>query len=98
MFVVCVEFEIMPQYLDDFLAAMLKNAAKSYELELGCQQFDVCQEQQNPNTIILYEIYNDETAFEVHKAAPYYHELNHAIDGMVVKKSVRFFQNISHHC
>ena len=45
MFVVCVEFEIMPQYLDDFLAAMLKNAAKSYELELGCQQFDVCQEQ-----------------------------------------------------
>ena len=47
MFVVCVEFEIMPQYLDDFLAAMLKNAAKSYELELGCQQFDVCQEQQS---------------------------------------------------
>ena len=57
MFVVCVEFEIMPQHLDDFLAAMRKNAAKSHELELGCQQFDVCQEQQNPNTIILYEIY-----------------------------------------
>ena len=37
MFVVCVQFEIMPQHLDDFLAAMSENAAKSHELELGCQ-------------------------------------------------------------
>ena len=97
MFVVCVEFEIMPRHLDDFLAAMLKNAAQSHSLEAGCQQFDVCQGQQNPNTVFLYEIYDDEAAFEAHKAARHYHEFNHAIDGMVVKKSVRFLQNISHH-
>ena len=97
MFVVCVEFEIMPRHLDDFLAAMLKNAAQSHSLEAGCQQFDVCQGQQNPNTVFLYEIYDDEAAFEAHKAARHYHEFNHAIDGMVVKKSVRFLQNISQH-
>ena len=97
MFVVCVEFEIMPRHLDDFLAAMLKNAAQSHSLEAGCQQFDVCQGQQNPNTVFLYEIYDDEAAFEAHKAARHYHEFNHAIDGMVVRKSVRFLQNISHH-
>ncbi|MEK9709662.1 MAG: antibiotic biosynthesis monooxygenase, partial [Alphaproteobacteria bacterium] len=45
----------------------------------------------------IYEIYDDEAAFEAHKAAPHYHEFNHAIDGMVMKKSVRFLQNISHH-
>ena len=97
MFVVCVEFEIMPRHLDDFLAAMLRNAAQSDSLEAGCQQFDVWQGQQNPNTVFLYEIYDDEAAFEAHKAARHYHEFNHAIDGMVVKKSVRFLQNISHH-
>ena len=97
MFVVCVEFEIMPRHLDDFLAAMLKNAAQSHSLEAGCQQFDVCQGQQNPNTVFLYEIYDDEAAFEAHKAARHYHEFNHAIDGMVVKKSVCLWQNISHH-
>ena len=97
MFVVCVEFEIIPRHLDDFLLAMRKNAAQSHALEAGCQQFDVCQDQQNPNTIFLYEIYDDEAAFEAHKAAPHYHEFNHSIDGMVVKKSVRFLQNISHH-
>ena len=97
MFVVCVEFEIMPRHLDDFLVAMRKNAAQSHALEAGCQQFDVCQDQQKPNTIFLYEIYDDAAAFEAHKAAPHYHEFNHSIDGMVVKKSVQFLQNISHH-
>ena len=97
MFVVYVEFEIMPRHLDDFLVAMRKNAAQSHVLEAGCQQFDVCQDQQNPNTIFLYEIYDNEAAFEAHKAAPHYYEFNHAIDGMVFKKSVRFLQNINHH-
>ena len=97
MFAVCVEFEIMPRHLDDFLVAMRKNAAQSFADEVGCQQFDVCQDQQTPNTIFLYEIYDDEAAFEAHKAAPHYHEFNHSIDGMVVKKSVQVLQNISHH-
>ena len=97
MFVVCVEFEIVPSQLENFIGAMRKNAAQSFADEAGCQQFDICQDSQNPNTIFLYEIYDDETAFEVHKAAPHYHEFNHATDGMVKKKSVRFLQNISHH-
>ena len=95
MFVVCVEFEIMPWHLDDFLVAMRKNAAQSHALEAGCQQFDVCQDQQNPNTIFLYEIYDDAAAFELHKAAPHYDEFNQAIDGMVLKKAVRLFTIVS---
>ena len=73
------------------------HAAQSHALEVGCQQFDVCQDQQNSNTIFLYEIYDDEAAFETHKAAPHYDEFNLAINGMVVKKSIRFLQNIGHH-
>ena len=97
MFVVCVEFEIALPHLDEFLLAMRKNARLSLRDEEGCQRFDICQDQQNPASIFLYEIYDDAAAFEAHKAAPHYHEFNHAIDGMVVKKSVRFLQDISHH-
>ena len=96
MFVVCVEFEIALPHLDEFLLAMRKNARLSLRDEEGCQQFDICQDQQNPAIIFLYEIYDDEAAFEAHKAARHYHEFNHAIDGMVVKISVGFLQNISH--
>ena len=97
MFVVCVEFEIVPSQLENFIIAMRKNAAQSFADEAECQQFDICQDPQNPNDIFFYEIYDDEAAFDAHKAAPHYHEFNHAIDGMVTKKLVRFLQNISHH-
>ena len=97
MFVVCVEFEIVPSQLENFIGAMRKNAAQSFADEAGCRQFDICQDPQNPDIIFLYEIYDDEAAFEAHKAAPHYYEFNHAIDSMVIKKSVRFLQNISHH-
>ena len=98
MFVVCVEFEIMLRHLDEFLLAMRKNAVQSHKLEAGCQQFDICQDQQNSNNIFLYEIYDDAAAFEAHKAAPHYHQFNHAIDGMVIEKSVRFLHLVSHQC
>ena len=58
MFVACVEFEIVLRHLDNFLVAMRKNAARSHAVEAGCQQFDVCQDQQNPNKIFLYEMYS----------------------------------------
>ena len=98
MFVVCVEFEIMPRHLDEFLLAIRKNAVQSHKLEAGCQQFDICQDQQNSNKVFLYEIYDDAAAFEAHKAAPHYHEFNRAIDGMVIEKSVRFLHLVSHQC
>lgn len=44
MFVVCVEFEIEPGQTDVFLAALRKNAEQSFNQEVGCQQFDVCQD------------------------------------------------------
>ena len=95
MFVVCVEFEIMPRHLDDFLVAMRKNARLSLRDEEGCQRFDICQDQQNPASIFLYEIYDDAAAFELHKAAPHYDEFNATIDGMVLKKVVRLFTIVS---
>ena len=97
MFVVYAEFEVVPSKLENFIGAMRKNAAQSFADEAGCQQFDICQDPQNPNTMYLYEIYDDEAAFEAHKSEPHYHDFNHAVDGMVIKKSVRFLQNISHH-
>ena len=95
MFVVCVEFEIASPHLDAFLLALRKNARLSLRDEEGCQQFDICQDQQNLASIFLYEIYDDAAAFERHKAAPHYDEFNEAIDGMVLKKTVRLFTIVS---
>ena len=54
MFVVCVEFEIESGQTDVFMAAARTNAEQSFNQEVGCQQFDVCQDRQIPNSIFLY--------------------------------------------
>ena len=92
------EFEIISPHLDKFLLPMRKNAVQLYKVEVGCQQFDICQDQQNLSNIFLYEIYDDAAAFETHKASSRYHEFNRAINGMVMEKSVRFLHLVSHQC
>ena len=89
MFVVCVEFEIEPGQTDLFMTAVRTNAEQSFNQEAGCQQFDVCHDIQFPNSVFLYEIYDDEAAFETHKLTKHYGAFNQAIAGMVVNKSIR---------
>lgn len=89
MLVVCVEFEIETSQADVFMAAVRTNAEQSFHQEVGCQQFDVCQDRQFPNSVFLYEVYDDEVAFEKHKLTLHYVAFNQAIGGMVVNKSIR---------
>ena len=89
MFPVCVEFEIEPGQTDFFLAAVHTNAEQSFNQEVGCQQFDVCQDRQFPNSVLLYEVYDDEAAFETQQLTLHYGAFNQASSGMVVNKSIR---------
>ena len=89
MLVVCVEFEIEPRQTDVFMAAVRTNAEQSFYQEVGCQQFDVCQDRHFPNSVFLYEVYDDGVAFKKHKLKLHHGAFNRAIGGMVVKKSIR---------
>ena len=89
MFVVCVEFEIEASQTDVFMAAVRTNAEQSFNQEEGCQQFDVCLDRQFPNSVFLYEVYDDEAAFETHKLTMHYGAFNQVTGGMVVNKSIR---------
>ena len=91
MFVVCVEFEIDLGQTDVFMVAVRTNAEQSFNQEVGCQQFDVCQDRHFPNSVFLYEVYDDEAAFETHKLTKHYSAFTQAIDGMVVNKSIRLW-------
>ena len=96
MLAVCVDFEIDPASLAAFMPLMQKNAAESLANEVGCHQFDITQDPQNPSKIFLYELCDDAVAFELHKKASHYLEFNDAISGMVNKKSIRLLQKINH--
>jgi quinol monooxygenase YgiN len=93
-YVVVVEFEIDPRYVDAFLPLMRENARLSRELEPGCRQFDVCTDPARPNAVFLYERYGDRAAFEAHLASSHFLAFDAAVRGMIAAKSVRTLQRV----
>lgn len=96
MISICVDFDIDPLSVDVFLQIMQKNASETLANEVGCHQFDILQDPQNPTKIFLYELYDDAVAFELHKKASHYLEFNQVVSEMVTAKSVRLLQKINH--
>ena len=96
MLAVCVDFEVDLASLDAFLTIMQKNASDSLANEVGCHQFDITQDLQNPTKIFLYELYDDAAAFDLHKKASHYLEFNQLASEMATAKSVRLLQKINH--
>ena len=65
-FVLIVEFDVRPESLEKFNQAIAINARASVAEEAGCRQFDVLHNQDNPNHIVLYEVYDSPAAFQDH--------------------------------
>ena len=66
MHAVLVWFDVVPERLEDFRAAMQKQAENSMNLEPDCRFFDVCTSEDYPNRVFLYELYTDAVAFQAH--------------------------------
>lgn len=88
-FAVVVDFEIRPDRVDEFRTAMLQQAKNSVKLEEGCQQFDVFTDAQTPTTFVLYELYDDEAAFELHLKTDHFASFAAHVEPMVKKRIIR---------
>ncbi len=95
MFAVVVTIRVHPEQWDAFLPLMHTNAKASFAEEPGCQQFDVCQDPSRPNEVFLYELYDDEAAFQVHLEAPHYLSFNEATTPMVSEKIVHTYTQVN---
>ena len=94
MFAVCVEFEIEPARMEQFLPLMHQQAVNSLEREAGCLRFDVLTDPARPNLVFLYEIYADAAAFDVHLQSEHFHTFDGEVAPMVTGKSVRTYSTI----
>jgi (4S)-4-hydroxy-5-phosphonooxypentane-2,3-dione isomerase len=72
MFSLMVQLEVRPEDRDEFLAAITTNAQASVRDEPGCHRFDVSAVEGDHSRFVLYELYDDEEAFEAHKRAPHF--------------------------
>lgn len=70
-YVVVAQFIARPGRLDRFLDLLDGHAAAS-RAEPGCRVFDVCQAEDRPDLILLYEVYDTESAYLEHRATDHY--------------------------
>ena len=92
MHVVTVEFRIESGQMERFLPLIQDNAKSSLADEPGCQVFDVCRDPAAPDAVFLYEVYDDEAAFQAHLASPHYASFDAAANALVADKQVRILQ------
>jgi (4S)-4-hydroxy-5-phosphonooxypentane-2,3-dione isomerase len=71
MFVLVVNLRIKPDNVERFMKQALDNAREARK-EPGCRQFEVLVDAQDKTKVMLYEIYDDEKAFEAHQQTPHF--------------------------
>ena len=71
MFVLTVQLRVKPENVETFMSKLADNA-KAARKEPGCKQFDVLVDPNDKTKVMLYEVYNDDKAFEAHQATPHF--------------------------
>lgn len=65
-YVLQVDIRIKPENVDAFMSKLRENAAAA-RAEPGCRTFDVCIDPADRTHLMLYEVYDDEAAFQQHQ-------------------------------
>jgi quinol monooxygenase YgiN len=88
-FVIVAEFEVRPEAIDALLEAAVADASASVANEPGCRQFDVTRSSEQPNRVLLYEVYDSQAAFDAHLEMPHLKTFRDCIEPLVVSRQVR---------
>jgi quinol monooxygenase YgiN len=88
-FVIVAEFEVRPDAIDAFLEAAIADASASVANEPGCRQFDVTRSNEDPNRVLLYEVYDSVAAFDAHLKMPHLATFRDQIEPLVVSRQIR---------
>ena len=87
-FVVIVDFRLKAGAHADFRRLVDANASASVRHERGCRRFDVVEPRGEADRVLLYEIYDDEAAFEEHCRSSHYTDFDSASEPLVDRKAV----------
>ena len=87
-----VQFQIKPEFVEQFASAIKHNAITSLNEEDGCKLFDVCRDPEDPTVFFLYELYGNQEAIQAHMRSRHFLEFNELTKDWVSHKTVRAMQ------
>jgi autoinducer 2-degrading protein len=95
VYTVIVEFTVNPDSRDQFMDRMLQQASDSLSNEEQCHTFDVAVDDADNNKIMLYELYTDKAAFQVHLDSDHFKTFDNDVQGMITNKKVWLLNRVS---
>ena len=95
-FVLMVDFEVQPGAADQVFQLVSENGRSSVANEPGCHQFDVLRFPDNPNRLMLYEVYENEAAFQAHSKMPHFEAFMAKARPLFVKTTLTKLTRKSH--
>jgi quinol monooxygenase YgiN len=84
-FAIVATFDIVPGRMDDFLPLLLAHRERCLKDEPDSLRFDILRPKNDENKVLLYEVYTDEVAFEVHWNGPRVARIRQETEGMVAR-------------
>lgn len=93
-FVLVVEFTLRPGTAGDFIPLIVANAKESLQHEIGCRLFDVVHAADNADQILLYEVYDDERAYNLHREMAHVKNFFKSATPMIADRKVRAFERL----
>jgi len=82
------EFLVKPSFVSQFRDLTVVNAQAFVEREAGFERFSALSDSPQPRRFALYEIYEDEAAFDEHLASNRYLSFANAIEDGIEQRSI----------
>ena len=84
-FAIVATFDVAEGRMDEFLPLLLAHRDRCLKDEPGTLRFDVLRPRNEENTVLLYELYEDDAAFQIHWNGPSVARMRVETSGMVAK-------------
>jgi len=88
-FAIFVTIKLKPGNTDAFRALILENAEAAIRDEEMCQQFQVLNDESDPDTFFFYEVYTDAAGLDKHRETPHYQKYIAASDAMIADRNIQ---------
>jgi quinol monooxygenase YgiN len=79
--------EIAPGRMDEAVTLLMAHRERRLKNEPGTLKFDVLRPREEPDKVLLYEVYRDYPAFKEHWDGPLVTQVREEMKGMIIKLS-----------
>jgi (4S)-4-hydroxy-5-phosphonooxypentane-2,3-dione isomerase len=92
--ILVVEYDIVPGEIDNYLTAVKELGVASVK-ELGFRQQYITVSKDDPNHVLLFEVWNAASAHAAHVTTGHFKKYQAATASMISKRNVRIFSSVT---